>query len=66
MVVAVSGPVAHHLCPSGLEGGVDLLHGVTEVLSISNGVSQAKDSHWLVLQVKTCSNVVSLLFIISS
>lgn len=55
MVIAVSGPVSHHLGACGLKGGVDLLHGVTEVLTIAHRVTKTKDSHWLVFQVKPCN-----------
>lgn len=52
MVIAISGPVSHHLGTCGLEGGVDLLHSVTEVLTIADRVAKTKDCHWLVFQVK--------------
>ena len=52
--IAICRPVANHLCSSCLESGVDLLHCITEVLSISNGITQAKYSNWLVLQIQPC------------
>lgn len=48
MVIAVSGPVPHHLGTCGLESGVDLFHGVTEVLTIAHRVTKTKDCHRLV------------------
>lgn len=39
MVIALCGPMPHHLGSSSLEGVVYLLHGITEVVSISDRIS---------------------------
>ena len=36
MVIAISGPVSNHFGSGSFECGVDLLHGITEVLTISD------------------------------
>lgn len=60
MLIAIGRPVSDHLGSCSLEGGVDFLHSITEVLAISNGISQAKDSNWLVFQVNPCKQDTSV------
>ena len=55
MLVAIGGPVADHLSAGCLEGGVQFLHRVAEVLPIADRVSQPKDRNRLPLQIQPCS-----------
>ncbi len=55
MVVAISRPMSNHLGSCCLECGVDLFHGIAEVLTVSNSISQAKDSNGLAFQVNACN-----------
>lgn len=55
MVVAIGRPVSNHLGSCCLECGVDLLHGIAEILTVSYSISQTKDSNGLALQVNACN-----------
>ena len=54
MLIAISRPMSNHLGSCRLEGGVDLLHCIAKVLTISYSISQTKDGDRLVFQVNAC------------
>ncbi len=62
VVVALGGPHAHHCGPCSRKGGVQLLHGITEVLAVADSVAAAKASNGLACQVELCMqyNVVNI------
>ena len=55
MLIAISRPVPDHLGSCGLEGGVDLLHSIAEVLTVPYSISQTKNGDRLVFQINACS-----------